>query len=130
MGEGDSLIQNGVKDEVKKNIYQLIQKKGGDIEAYKQVINETCKYLRQVLGFMTFNLVMERISRMTYERFSSSRLPLTKNGLDLSALEDSEKDIEVLKFYIDCAIELLEELGGDTLLKCLMRRLNHVGTHI
>ena len=91
MGEGDSLIQNGVKDEVKKDIYQLIQEKGGGVEVYEQIINEICEYLRQVLGFMIFNLIMERISRMTCEKFSSFELLLTKDALCLSALEDSEK---------------------------------------
>ncbi len=124
------MIQDGVRDEVKKAISQLIEEKGGGIEAYKQIINETCEYLRQVLGFMIFNLIMERISRMTNERFSYLELPMTKDGPDLSTLEDSEENIEALKFYIDCAIELAEELGGDTLLKGLMRRLNDVGhTH-
>ena len=121
------MIQDGVTDEVKKAISQLVEEKGGGIEAYKQIINETCGYLRQVLGFMIFNLIMERISRMTNERFSYLELPMTKDGPDLSTLEDSEENIEALKFYIDCAIELAEELGGDTLLKGLMRRLNDVG---
>ena len=131
MGEDDSLNQNEVKNEVRKIIYQLAEEKGGDVEAYKQIINDACEYLRHVFGFMISNLIAERIQQMTRERFPSFVLPLRKDAFDLSALKGDKNNninIEILKFYIDCVIELTEKLGGDTVLKGLVRRLNHIGS--
>ena len=130
MGEDDSLNQNEVKDEVRKIIYQLAEEKGGDVEAYKQIINEACKYLKQIFGFMISDLIAERIQQMIRERFPSFVLPLRRNAFDLSALKGDKNNIniEILKFYIDCVIELTEKLGGDTVLKGLVRRLNHIGS--
>jgi len=127
MGEGYSLIQDGAKKEVRRYIHTLIEQKGGRVDAYKEVLRITCEYLRQMLGFMISNLVMERISYITHQRFSFFELPITKDGLDLEMLEDSDQNIEALRFCIDCAIDLMERLGGDTLIKGLIRRLNHVG---
>jgi len=112
-------------EELKKKISKLANQKGGDIEAYKDIMNAVWRYLRYMLGFMTSTLVMERALRIMHERFPQVYINLTVDGPDLEGLEDSPQNVDALKFCIDCVIEFMEKLAGDVLLKGLMKRLNH-----
>lgn len=125
MGKGDALMNNEViKEKLKQDIQKLIEQKGGDLRAYKNIIKIIWEYLRYILGFMTSIMVMERAIHVTNKRFSFIHIDMTENGPDLNSLNNSSQTKDALKFCIDYVIDIMEKLAGDILLKGLLKRLN------
>ena len=117
-------MRNGAKQALKRKISRVIDQKGGDIEAYKEIMDIIWRYLRHVLGSMISTLIMERCIRLTHERFPDIQINMTASGPEIKDLQASQQNIDLLKFCIDNVIEFMEKLGGDTLLKGLSRRLD------
>ncbi len=118
-------MENEAKKELEEKIYDIIHERGGNIRAYKGLMFDIWKYLRHMLGFMTSNLVMERVLRAASEKFPDFNIDMTKDGPNIEDINDSIQNIEALKFCINYAIDIMEKLAGDVLLKGLLRRLNH-----
>ena len=117
-------MKSGEKQALKRKISMLIDQKGGDIEAYKEIMDIIWRYLRHMLGFMTSSLIMERCVRLTHERFPDVQINATASGPEIKDFKASQQEIDALKFCIDNVIEFMEKLAGDILLKGLMRRLD------
>ena len=117
-------MNSKAREELKRKLSRHIEKKGGDLKAYKEVMDIIWRYLRHILGQMTSNLVMERCIRLARERFPDIQICMTDSGPEIKDIQASEQAVDVLKFCMENVIEFMEKLAGDTLLKGLMRRLD------
>ena len=124
MGEGNTLMDNEIREKLKQNIQKIIEQKGENVEAYKDIIQIIWEYLRYILGFMTSIMVMERAIQVTNKRFSFIHIDMTEEGPDLKDLDNSSQTQDALKFCIDYVIDIMEKLAGDILLRGLLKRLS------